>query len=342
MAYNRDGSAAILDAPNGDPLTGTRYDFPRDHVGFGRESHNPRWPNGAKIAVSFVLNYEEGSERSVSNGDAQSENRLWEQSEKPAQIGERALNSESDYDYGSRVGVWRLLRIFEHHGFPITAYSIGQALERNPQVAEALAQNGHEVASHGYRWVTYQGMTPELEKQYVVRQLESLKMTTGKYPVGWYYGAISPYSKAIIHEVYEEMGIPLLYESDSYSDDVPFWVDVPSEDESPHPKGMLMIPYSYDCNDVKFHSASGFSTGRDFTEYLKAAFDVLYEEGLEGMPKMMTIGLHCRISGKPGRSGAVKEFVKYIAAKPGVWVTTRQRIAEHFRQEFPYRKGKLA
>ncbi|TVY20926.1 Chitin deacetylase 1 [Lachnellula arida] len=299
--YSRDGSSAKIGAPSVDPLQDTIYDFPRDVVGFGRKSHNPQWPNGAKIAVSFVINYEEGSERSVTNGDAQSENRLWEQADnKPALTGERSLNPESDYDYGSRVGVWRLLNCFEKYGMPVTAYAIGQAFEKNLEVADAFGKNGREVASHGYRWVNYVGMGIELEKEYIERQLESLKKTTGSYPVGWYYGAVSAYSKALIHEVYEEKGIPLLYESDTYSDDLPFWVDVPAEKELKNPKGMLMIPYSYDCNDVKFHAASGFSTASGFEEYLKTAFDVLYAEGQEGMPKMMTIGLHCRISGKPG------------------------------------------
>lgn len=244
--HNPDGSATSLDATNIDPLRDTVYDFPRDLVGYGRSPPNARWPNGAKIAVSFVINYEEGAERSVQNGDAQSENRLWEQSDnKPAQQGARSLNPESDYDYGARVGVWRLLDCFGKHHMPVTAFAVGQAFEKNPAVAAAFCQNGHEIASHGYRWVTYNGMTPELEKEYVKRQLESLKASTGKYPVGWYYGALSPRSKAIIHEVYQEMGIPLLYESDSYCDDLPYWVDVPAEKDASDPKGMLMVPYSW-------------------------------------------------------------------------------------------------
>ncbi|RDW65263.1 glycoside hydrolase beta [Coleophoma crateriformis] len=339
--FNRDGSAATLDASSADTLRGTKYDFPRDSIGFGRKSHNPQWPNGAKIAVSFVINYEEGSERSVTNGDEQSENRLWEQSDKPAQKGERSLNVESDYDYGSRVGVWRLLNCFEKFGMPVTVYAIGQALEKNPEAAEAFTKNGHEIASHGYRWVNYQGMTVELEKEYIRRQLESVKKSTGSYPVGWYYGALSPYSKALIHEVYTEMGIPLLYESDTYSDDLPFWTDVPAEKDATDAKGMLMVPYSYDCNDVKFHAPSGVSTASDFEEYLRTAFDVLYAEGEEGMPKMMTVGLHCRISGKAGRFAAVRNFVQYISSKPDVWVTTRKDIALHYREKFPYRKGCL-
>ncbi|CAK7217003.1 hypothetical protein SCUCBS95973_003004 [Sporothrix curviconia] len=336
--HNPDGSAASLDAANIDPLQGTKYDFSRDHVGYGRASLDPQWPHGAKIAVSFVINFEEGSERSVQNGDAQSENRLWEQSDnKPAQVGARSLNPESDYDYGSRVGVWRLLDCFEEHKMPVTVFAVGQAFEKNPAVAAAFCQNGHEIASHGYRWVTYNGMTPELEKDYVQRQLASLKATTGTYPVGWYYGALSPRSKAIIHEVYQEMGLPLLYESDSYADDLPYWVDVPAEEDAADPQGMLMVPYSYDCNDVKYHAPSGWSTTSDFEAYLKTAFDVLYAEGQRGKPKMMSIGLHCRISGKAGRFAAVQNFVKYIAAKPDVWVSTRKDIALHWRDKFPYR-----
>lgn len=162
---------------------------------------------------------------------------------------------------------------------------------------------------------------------------------TGSYPVGWYYGALSPYSKAIIHEVYEELGIPLLYESDTYCDDIPFWVDVPAEQGAAHPKGMLMVPYSYECNDVKFHSPSGFSTALQFEQYMKEVFNTLYEEGLDGSPKMMTVGLHCRITGKPGRIGAIKRFLEYISTKPHVWVATRRDIALHFRKRFPYRPG---
>ncbi|KAH8812241.1 possibe polysaccharide deacetylase [Xylogone sp. PMI_703] len=340
--HNPDGSAASLEAVNIDPLQGTKYDFPRDHVGYGRKAPDPQWPNGAKIAVSFVINYEEGSERSTQNGDAQSENRLWEQSDsKPAHMGARSLNPESDYDYGSRVGVWRLLDCFEQHSLPVTVYAVGQAFEKNPEAAEAFTKNGHEIASHGYRWVNYVGMTTELEKEYVIRQLQSIKKTTGAYPLGWYYGALSPCSKAIIHEVYEEMNIPLLYESDTYSDDLPFWVDVPSEKQSDNPKGMLMIPYSYDCNDVKYHQPSGWSTTSDFEEYLKTAFDILYNEGQRGSPRMMSIGLHCRISGKPGRFAAVKNFVDYITSKPDVWVTTRKDIALHWREKFPYNRGSI-
>ena len=191
-------------------------------------------------------------------------------------------------------------------------------------------------------WVDYHGMSAEQEKQYVVRQLHSLKATTGSYPVGWYCGRISPHSKALIWEAHHEMGIPLLYESDSYSDDVPYWVDVPAEKGSADPHGMLMVPYSYDCNDVRFSDPAGWGSRSAFEEHLKGAFDTLYDEGANGMPKMMTVALHCRVIGKPGRFPALKRFVEYIQTKPDVWVATRREIAEHFRKTFPYKRGQLA
>ena len=238
------GNMTLLDASNIDVLRGTDFDFPRDHVGYGRKSLDLTWPNGAKIAVSFVINYEEGAERTVLNGDAQSESHLWEQSAIPPREGERALNVESDYDYGSRVGVWRLLDLFEEHDMPVTVYAVGQALERNPEATHAFMQKGHEIASHAYRWIDYHNMDPDLEKQYISRQLQCVKELTGEYPVGWYYGRLSPRSRALVHEVYSSMETPLLYESDSYADDIPYWVDVPAERNAPNPTGMLMIPYS--------------------------------------------------------------------------------------------------
>ena len=251
-----------LDAPNVDPLKGTKYDFPRDHVGYGRKSLKVEWPNDAKIAVSFVINYEEGAERTVLNGDSQSESHLWEQCNIPFRVGERAANVESDYDYGSRVGVWRLLDMFEERKMPVTWYAVGQAFEKNPEVARASTQNGHEVASHAYRhvtnqqpsqiqeadefqrWLDYHAMSPEQEKEFIHRQMESLKQSTGAYPVGWYYGRLSPHSKGLVHEVFDELKTPLLYEADTYADDLPYFVDVPAEKGSASPKGMLMMPYS--------------------------------------------------------------------------------------------------
>ncbi|KAF2165134.1 carbohydrate esterase family 4 protein [Zasmidium cellare ATCC 36951] len=318
-----------------------KFDFPRDLKGYGRHPPNPQWPNNAKIAVSFVINYEEGAERTVLNGDATSESSLWEQTDRPGRPGERAFNSESDYEYGSRVGIWRILDTFEAHRMPVTVYAVGQALEMNPEVVPAFREGGHEIASHAYRWIDYHAMDEKLEKEYILRQLKCLKEVTGEYPVGWYYGRLSPRSKALVWEAYKQLGIPLLWESDSYCDDLPYWVDVPAEKDVESPEGMLMVPYSYDCNDLKYHSTTGAFSPHAFFEHLAAAFDTLYAEGLAGKPKMMTVGLHCRITGKPARAMALKRFVEYVASKPDVWVTTRKDIAAHWRGKYPYHKGHL-
>jgi peptidoglycan/xylan/chitin deacetylase (PgdA/CDA1 family) len=319
------------------------YDFPRDLIGYGEKSHNPQWPNNAKIAVSFVINYEEGAEHTVLNGDVHSETHLWEASgSAPPKIQERAINIESEYDYGARAGVWRLFRLFNKHGMKYTLYAVGKALEDNPAVAKSSVDNGHDIASHAYRWIDYHSMSAEEEKEYIRKGINAIKEVSGVYPKGWYYGRLSPRSHALVWDVYKEMGLPLLWESDTYADDVPYWVDVPAEKDSPNPEGMLMVPYSYDCNDYKFNVATGFSAPLDFLDHVKGAFDVLYEEGTEGSPKMMTVGLHCRCIGKPARFAALQKFVEYIAAKEGVWVATRTQIAEHFREKFPYQKGKRA
>ncbi|KAF2815089.1 uncharacterized protein BDZ99DRAFT_515845 [Mytilinidion resinicola] len=270
------GIASTLDEGNVDPLYGSEYDFPRDLIGYGRESLDPQWPNGAKIAISFVINYEEGAERTVSNDDEQSESHLWEQS-----------------NIGPRVGAYK---------FPVIAYAVGMALEKNPAVAKAFLDGGHEIASYAYR--------------------------------------IRTCGLALIHKIHEERSLPLLYESDYYDDDLPHWVDVPAEKSKDlkEANGMLMIPYSYDCNDLKIHSPQGVGGPGAFEENLKNAFDTLYEEGLAGKPKMMTIGLHCRIISKSGRFPALKRVVQYAASKPDVWMTTRKDIAVHFREKFPYSK----
>lgn len=335
-----DHVAPSIDAPNSDPLQGTKYDFKRDLIGYGRDSIHPQWPCDAKIAVSFAINYEEGGERSLLNGDGQTEDVLWEQAHVAPRVGSRDPKIESDYDYGSRVGVWRLLNMFERHNIRTTVHAVGQAFEKNLPLAKAFVDGGHEVASHGYRWIPYHNMSPEEEKLYVHRQMQSLKATTGSYPVGWFVGRCSPHSKALIHEVHEEIGAPLLYEADCFSDDLPYWTDVPAEKDMTNPKGMLLLPYSYDNNDLKYQIAPGSWGGSGaFLEYLKSAFDVLYAEGLAGRPKMMTVGLHCRISGKPGRFSAVEAFVKYVQQQPGVWITTRKDIALHWRETFPYTRS---
>ncbi|RDW67601.1 chitooligosaccharide deacetylase [Coleophoma cylindrospora] len=321
------------------------YDMPRDFKGYGEHSLNPQWPNGAKIAVSFVINYEEGGERSVMTGDGQSEQNLRENPGGLPRINERNLSVESEYEYGSRVGFWRLFKLFNSFKYKFTLFGVGQALEQNPDAAVRCVQEGHDVASHAYRWIEYHDFSVEREKEYIKLAVASLKKLTGYAPRGWYYGRQSAQSKVLVAEVYKELGEPLLWQSDTYADDVPYWIDLPSERDLPddQAKGQLMLPYSYDCNDFKFHViGSGFADPAGFFDHLKRAFDVLYAEGVDGSPKMMTIGLHCRIAGRPGRFGALKEFVEYISQKEGVWVATRTEIAEHFTEKFPYRRGHLA
>ncbi|KAK6849739.1 hypothetical protein PG995_013572 [Apiospora arundinis] len=318
------------------------YGYPRDFKGYGEEGLAIQWPNNAKIAVSFVINYEEGAERSVLNGDGMSEPSLKEQ---PGQyrVNERNYNAESEYEYGSRAGFWRLFRLFNKLRMKFTLYAVAQAVEQQPEVAARCVEEGHDVASHAYRWIEYHDMPIEKEKEYISQAITSLKSLTGYAPRGWYYGRNSPHSRTLVPQVYEEMGEKLEWMSDTYADDVPYWIDLAHERDSPDPKGCLMVPYSYDCNDFKFHVAgSGFRDPQGFFTHLKNAFDVLYEEVEAGAPKMMTVGLHCRIVGRPGRFGALKQFAEYIAGKDGVWVATRSEIADHFKSVYPYRKGCLA
>jgi peptidoglycan/xylan/chitin deacetylase (PgdA/CDA1 family) len=233
------------------------HDFPRDLQGYGSTPPPGPWPHGAKLAVSFVINYEEGGENCVLNGDPTSEAALWESAGRyPPRQQQRAVNIESDYEYGSRVGVWRIMKLFEKFGFKWTLYAVGKAVEMNPEVALRTMRGGSEVASHCYRWVNYEDMGVEEERAMVRKGIESLRSVTGEAPVGWYYGRLSSRSKALVWDVYREMGLELLWQSDSYSDDVPYWVDVPAEMalvekgeiKKEEAKGMLMVPYSYDCN----------------------------------------------------------------------------------------------
>ncbi|SMR63251.1 unnamed protein product [Zymoseptoria tritici ST99CH_3D1] len=315
----------------------------RDFKGYGEKGINPGWPNEAKIAVSFVINYEEGGERSVMSGDGVSESNLRENPGVPPRVNGRDLNVESEYEYGSRAGFWRLFRLFSKYGMKFTLYAVAQAVEEQPEVVTRCVEGGHDVASHAYRWLDYHDFPVEKEKDYIRKAITSLKALSGYAPRGWYYGRLSPQSRVLVPQVYEEMGEELVWCSDTYADDVPYWTDVPHEKDRDDAKGMLMVPYSYDCNDFKFHTAgSGFTEPTGFYDHLKNAFDVLYEEGEEGMPKMMTIGLHCRIIGRPGRLAALRDFVNYISKKEGVWVATRTEIAEAFKAKHPYKKGQLA
>jgi len=291
----------------------------RDLVGYGANPPDPRWPNGARLALSFVLNYEEGGENTPLEGDPASEAFLHEVVGAPATVGRRNLNTESMFEYGSRAGFWRVHRIFTAYGLPLTVYAVAQALERNPEAARAMVDAGWEVASHGWRWIDYMEMTEAEERAHLRRAIEAIEGVTGHRPVGWYTGRISDNTRRL---VVEEGGF--LYDSDSYADDLPYWVEVAG-------KQHLVIPYTLDINDFKFLLVNGFVTGDQFYEYLVDSFDRLREEG----GRMMNVGLHCRIVGRPGRAPALDRFLAYVREHDDVWVTTRAEIARHWHEQHP-------
>jgi len=291
----------------------------RDLVGYGGRPPDPRWPGGARLALSFVLNYEEGGERTPLEGDPQAESFLHEVVGAPPTVGRRDLNVESMFEFGSRVGFWRVQRIFARYGFPLTVYAVGQALERNPQAARAMAEAGFEVASHGWRWIDYWDMPEEEERAHIRRAIEAIERLCGRRPVGWYTGRVSENTRRL---VVEEGGF--LYDSDSYADELPYWLSVAGRDH-------LVIPYTLDANDSKFLHANGFVTAGDFLDYLVDSFDQLYEEG----GRMMSVGLHCRICGRPGRARALERFLAYVKERPAVWVATREEIARHWHAHHP-------
>ncbi len=291
----------------------------RDFTGYGEQPPDPVWPDGARLALNFVLNYEEGGEVTPLEGDPASEAFLHEVVGAPATIGRRNLNTESMFEYGSRAGFWRVHRIFVKHELPLTVYAVGQALERNPAAARAMVGAGWEVASHGWRWIDYLGMSEEEERAHIRHAIGAIERATGQRPVGWYTGRISDNTRRL---VVEEGGF--LYDSDSYADELPYWVEV---GEQPH----LVIPYTLDANDFKFLLVNGFVTGDQFYEYLVDSFDQLYEEG----GRMMSVGLHCRIVGRPGRARALDAFLAHVREREDVWVTTRAEIARHWREHHP-------
>ncbi|MFN8185887.1 MAG: allantoinase PuuE [Gaiellales bacterium] len=299
---------------------------PRDLVGYGQHPPHPRWPGGARLAVSFVLNYEEGAEYTPLEGDATSEAFLHEVIGAPPTVGRRNLNTESMFEYGSRAGLWRVYRVFAKHRMPMTVYAVAQALERNPEGARAMVEAGWEVASHGYRWIDYLEMPEDEEREHIRRAIETIERVAGQRPVGWYTGRISENTRRLVVEAGG-----FLYDSDSYADELPYWVDV---DGTPQ----LIIPYTLDNNDFKFLQVNGFVTAEEFSTYLRDAFDVLYEEGATA-PKLMSVGLHCRIIGRPGRIQGIERFLGHVARHPDVWVTTRAEIARHWRATYPYAGG---
>ncbi|MCH8183813.1 MAG: allantoinase PuuE [Proteobacteria bacterium] len=298
--------------------------YPRDLVGYGGNPPDPQWPGGARLALSFVLNYEEGGERNILDGDPESETFLTEILGQPALQGERNLFVEDIFEYGSRAGFWRVLRLFREHQIHFTSWAVGIALARNPDAARAMAADGHEVASHGWRWIDYRGMAEDEEREHIRRTVETIEKLIGTRPYGWYTGR---YSENTLRLVAEEGGI--LYSSDTYNDDLPYWRLV--ED-----KPFLMIPYSLDANDMKFSTTPGWMSGDDFFTYLKATFDQLRREG-ETEPKMMSVGLHCRMAGRPGRAAALARFLDYVKEFDDVWIAKRIDIARHWMEHHPYR-----
>jgi len=301
------------------------YEVFRDLIGYADTPPDPQWPGNAKLAVQFVLNYEEGGENTVLNGDAGSEVYLTEVPGGQPVMGARDLSTESQYEYGSRVGVWRILRLFAERKISFTCYGVGLALERNPAVAKAMAAAGHEIASHGYRWINYREMPEEVEREHLRKAIAAIERLTGQRPLGWYTGRISPQTRRLVTE---EGGF--LYDSDAYNDDLPYWVEIAG-------KGHLIIPYTLDNNDMKFSVPPGFSSGDGWFYYLKDAFDVLRQEG-QRQPRMMSIGLHCRLAGRPGRFAALERFVDYVQSHKDVWVCKRVDIARHWRQVHPFKE----
>jgi len=305
--------------------------YPRDMVGYGADVPHARWPGGARIAVQFVLNYEEGGENHVLHGDAGSEQFLSEIIG-AASFPARHMSMDSIYEYGSRAGVWRLLREFEQRGLPLTVFGVSMALQRHPELTQAFVELGHEIACHSWRWIHYQHMDEATEREHIAQGTAIIReMTGGQWPQGWYTGRDSPNTRRLLldHGGYA-------YDSDYYGDDLPFWMKVGKTDGSTAPQ--LVVPYTLDANDMRFASPQGFNTGDHFFDYLRDSFDVLYAEGdPQGLdrPKMMSIGMHCRLLGRPGRFKGLQRFLDHVQAHTDVWVCRRIDIARHWKETHP-------
>jgi len=302
----------------------TRY--PRDMRGYGATPPHPAWPNGAKIAVQFVLNYEEGGENCTLHGDAASEAFLSDIPGAAQWPGQRHWNMESIYEYGARAGFWRLHRLFTGAGIPLTIYGVASALARSPEQLKAMKDADWEIASHGLKWVEHKDMAEDDERASIKEAIRLHTEVVGTRPRGWYTGRCSANT---VRLVAEEGGFD--YISDTYDDDLPYWLEVGARDQ-------LIIPYTLEANDMRFATAPGWVTGSDFGDYLTDAFDTLYAEGTAGAPKMMTIGLHCRLIGRPGKIAALKRFIDHIQSHPGVWCPRRIDIAEHWATEHPHQR----
>jgi len=307
--------------------------YPRDMVGYGRNVPHAQWPGNAKIAVQFVLNYEEGGENNPLHGDPTSETFLSELVTAQA-YENRHMTMESMYEYGSRAGVWRILREFESRGLPMTIFAVGMALQRYPELLDTFMKNGYEIANHGLRWIHYQNLPEATERRHIDIGTRVLKeLTGGAWPAGWYTGRDSPNTRRL---VVDQGGYE--YDSDYYGDDLPFWAEVTKTDGSKAPH--LVVPYSLDTNDMRFVQAQGFNTGDHFFTYLRDSFDALYAEGDPAgldRPKMMSIGMHCRLLGKPGRIGSLQRFLDHIGAHDKVWVCRRIDVARHWKQVHPFK-----
>jgi len=297
--------------------------YPRDLIGYGSNPPRTDWPGGARVALQFVLNYEEGAENCVLHGDAASEAFLSEIVGAQPVPGARHISMEQIYEYGSRVGVWRLLRLFDRKQVPLTVYAVAMAAERHPGVIRAMVEAGHEIASHGYRWINYQHVDEDTEREHIRKAVEILTQVVGEPPRGWYTGRTSPNTRRLVAEYGG-----FLYDADDYNDDLPYWTLVGG-------KPQLIVPYTLDANDMRFASPQGFNSGDQFYSYLKDSFDVLYAESAE-TPRMMSVGLHCRLVGRPGRIAALERFIDYAKGHEAVWFCRRVEIAHHWREKHPY------
>jgi len=308
--------------------------YPRDLIGYGRRPPHARWPGDARIALQFVLNYEEGAENNVLEGDGGSEVFLSEIIN-AASFPMRHMSMESLYEYGSRAGLWRVLRAFERHGLPLTIFAVAEAMRRHAEAVAAFKELGHEIACHGLRWISYQQIDVDTERAHMAQAMQILRDLCGAAPLGWYTGRDSPQTRRL---VVEHGG--LLYDSDSYADDLPYWTEVGIAEGArtrvvPH----LVVPYALDTNDMRFATAQGFNSGTQFFDYLRAAFDTLYAEGdPEGLdrPKMLSVGLHCRLAGRPGRIAALERFLDHVLGHERVWICRRVDIARHWMATYPY------
>ncbi len=310
------------------------FSYPRDLIGYGRNPPHPRWPDRARVALQFVLNHEEGAENSVLHGDAASETFLSEIIGAQA-FPMRHLSMESIYEYGARAGLWRVLRAFESRGLPLTIFAVAMALQRHPEATAAFKELGHEIACHGLRWISYQSVDEVTERAHLAEAVKIVRELTGSTPLGWYTGRDSPNTRRL---VVEHGGF--VYDADSYADDLPYWMQITANIDGvltavPH----LVVPYTLDTNDMRFASAQGFNSGTQFFDYLKDAFDVLYREGDPAgldAPRMLSIGLHSRIVGRPARIAALERFLDYVQNHERVWICRRIDIARHWMSTHPF------